>query len=210
MRQATVAAAQQQFDKANELLGRIGPDDFHAGNFATTIALDQGNLQRAIALAEKGRALAQHREGMDRYNFDMPLAVAYMMAGDKARALKVARSAATAPFQGLDKEPTVEQADRLVAAHAGAMLSLRLGDVAPARAVQKRVDAIAGLPSSIVLQQFRTLLAARLLENSGQPQQAMDMLKPLLQRQPRMQVRVAVRDLALELGQQEVAQEQAR
>ena len=210
MRQATVAAAQRQFDKANELLGRIAPDNFHAGNFATTIALDEGNLPRAISLAEQGRALAQHREGMDRYNFDVPLAVAYMMAGDKERALKLARAASTAPFHGLDKEPTVEQVDRLVSAHAAALMSLRLGDAAPARAVQKRVDAIASLPSSIVLQQFRTLLAARLLEHEGQPQQAMDMLKPLLQRQPRLQVRLAVHDLALELGQQDVAQAQAR
>lgn len=210
MRQATVAAARSEFEKANALLGRIDPGNFHAGNFATTIALDQGDVEGAIKLAEQGRMLAGQRQGMDRYNFDMPLAVAYMMAGRRSKALMVARVAATAPFAELSGEPAVEVVDRLVAAHAAALLALRLGDAAPAKAVQARMNALQDLPDSSVLRQYVTLLAGRMMQHEGRPQAGLDLLVPLLKKQPRLQVRLAVRDLALEAGLKDVAQEQTR
>ncbi|WP_431061584.1 putative peptide modification system cyclase [Stenotrophomonas maltophilia] len=210
MRQATVAAARAEFEKANALLGRIDPNNFHAGNFATTIALDQGDVEGAIKLAEQGRMLAARRQGMDRYNFDMPLAVAYMMAGRKSKALMVARASATAPFEELSGEPAVEVVDRLVAAHAAALLALRLGDAAPAKAVQARMNALQDLPDSSVLRQYVTLLAGRMMQHEGRPQAGLDLLVPLLKKQPRLQVRLAVRDLALEAGLKDVAHEQTR
>lgn len=210
MRQATVAAARSEFEKANALLGRIDPNNFHAGNFATTIALDQGDVEGAVKLAEQGRMLAGRRRGMDRYNFDMPLAVAYMMAGRNAKALMVARAAATAPFAELSGEPAVEVVDRLVAAHAAALLALRLGDAAPAKAVQARMKALQDLPDSTVLHQYVTLLAGRLMQHEGQPKTGLDLLLPLLKKQPRLQVRVAVHDLALQAGLNDIAQEQVR
>lgn len=210
MRQASVAAARGQFGKANALLARIAPDNFHAGNFATTIALDQGDIEGAIRHAEQGRVHAGQRQGMDRYNFDMPLAVAYMTAGRRSDALAVARVAATAPFAGLSGEPAVETVDRLVAAHAAALLALRLGDAAPARAVQARMKLLQERPDSSVLRQYIALLAARLMQHEGQPRPALDLLVPLLKTQPRLQVRLAVRELALEAGLVDVAQQQTR
>ncbi|MDU1658105.1 MAG: putative peptide modification system cyclase, partial [Stenotrophomonas maltophilia] len=170
----------------------------------------QGDVEGAIKLAEQGRMLAGQRQGMDRYNFDMPLAVAYMMAGRRSKALMVARVAATAPFAELSGEPAVEVVDRLVAAHAAALLALRLGDAAPAKAVQARMNALQDLPDSSVLRQYVTLLAGRMMQHEGRPQAGLDLLVPLLKKQPRLQVRLAVRDLALEAGLKDVAQEQTR
>ncbi len=48
------------------------------------------------------------------------------------------------------------------------------------------------------------------MQHEGRPQAGLDLLVPLLKKQPRLQVRLAVRDLALEAGLKDVAQEQTR
>lgn len=210
MRQASVAAAGGHFGKARALLDRIDPGDYHADLFAATIALDQGDLVRATRLAERGLQRSAGKRGMDRYNFDVPLAVMYMATGDRRRARQIARQGAVRPLQDLDGQPAVDVIDRVVAAQAAALVALRLGDEAPARALAARMRGLAGLPDSKVVRQFSAVLEAETLRRQGRPQGALDLLLPYLDRQPRLQLRVAARDAARAAGRHDLALEQTR
>lgn len=208
MRQASVAAASRRFDKARTLLETVGKNDYHVGLFATTIALDQGDAQRAVSLAERGMQRSADRPGVDRYIFYVPLAVAYMTAGNQQQALQTAREGATRPLQDLAGEPAVDVIDRIVAAHAAALVALRMGDAAPARGLRARMQRLAGVPDSKVIRQFQAVLEADLLRADGEPQKAVAVLLPHLKDQPRLQLRIALRDAASAAGRQDLVDAQ--
>ncbi|MEG2805590.1 putative peptide modification system cyclase [Stenotrophomonas sp.] len=191
MRQATIAAARDDHRQAADLFDRIAAGNFHADVFRTSVALDQGDTAAAVRYAERGMGRSKDRSGVDRYNFHVPLAVAYLQAGRRAQALAILREAATQPLDGLDTASSVEAIDRVVTAQAAALVAMRLGERRWTQAVPARIATLKGLPPSRLVDELNAVLAAERARAAGDPRQAQQLLAPFINDHSRVQVRVA-------------------
>jgi putative peptide modification system cyclase len=200
MRQATVAAARRDYPRAAVLLDRVTAGNFHADVFRTSVALDQGDADSAIRLAQRGMTRSGTKTGVDRYNFYVPLAVAQMQAGRRASALALLREASRVPLDDIANIPPVDLIDRIVTTQAAALVALRLGDRQLAKAVPERIALLKGVPPSRLVDEMNAVLAAERLRLDGRPKDALHHLAPYIGEQSRLQVRVSALQAARDAG----------
>ncbi len=208
MRQATASAARSDFQKAQQLLGKVDAGNYLADIFGTSIALDSGDAAAALAAAGRGMTRSTSKAGLERIMYHLPLAVTYLQAGKKPLALTVVDEVCPLAFEGIEGLPAVEVTDRIVTAQAAALVGLRLGKQAAAQCVQSRTAALKRAPDSVVVDEFNAVITAERLRHQDKPIEALAVLQPFIGERSRVQTRVAVLQAARAAGQAPLAQQQ--
>ncbi|WP_295566083.1 putative peptide modification system cyclase [uncultured Stenotrophomonas sp.] len=210
MRQATVAAARADYRKAEQLLQRIDPGNYHADIFRTAIALDSGRIDVALASAERGMQRSLGKSGIDRYVYYLPLAVAHLQSGQGQSAIALVEEVGRVAFVDIEGRPAVDIVDRVVTAQAAALVGLRLGNTKVAAQVQARIAAIRSLPDSVMIKEFDAVIRAERLRGENRPAEALEILQPFLGERSRVQTRVAALQAARAAGDESLAGQQLR
>jgi putative peptide modification system cyclase len=191
-RRIAVEAAQRDFAGVDRLLRKTRPDDRHAYIERTSIATDQARWQEAQASSMTALRLASADSGLDGRVLLMPAAVADWLAGDDAQALQRARTAADKALSALAQNHDADAADDAALALSATLVAQRLGDVVLAEKVLIFLDQHDELMSMPSLAELATIVRAERTRRSGRPQEALQLLLPLVSGHERYQLHVAL------------------
>lgn len=189
LRQAAIAAAQRDYSQARAALAQVDKANFHADITRTTLALDEGDPQAAVAYAQAGLEAGRTRRGTDRINYYVPLATALLASGQHARAVEVAKKGAELALQDLSMDMPVDTIDNLSTALAAALVMARAGDPAGAAKIRERVKATRLVFTNRLVVELGAVVDAEILLVHKRPEEALRVLTPYLDAVSRFQTR---------------------
>ena len=204
LRQSTVAASKGDFKRAHQLLDSLH-GDYHEDNIRVSIALDQGDVAYALERAKAGQAASVTKLGADRLNYQIPLAVAYMRSGNPTAGLDVVRQTLASGMEGIEADPPVEATSKAVTILGAAIVAQRMGDQQLAEEALSRLGAIKTLPDVRISRELVAVVKSGLARAKGDPQAAMELLKPYLDDYSRFQTRAAMLEAARAAGRSDLA-----
>ena len=174
----------------------------------TTLAVDQGQLEVAAKLARTGRVLAAEKGGAAGRYMILPVAVVSLLEGNQEAALELAREAASKALDALSEESSADAEEDAALALAAALVAQRAGDMQlPAEVLASLADRpkLMRIPQ---LGELAVVVRAQSARLAGRPDEAIELLKPLLTGHERYQSRVALMDAYRVAGERELAEEQ--
>ena len=174
----------------------------------TTLAVDQGQWAQAAKLAHTGSVLATEMGGAASRYMILPMAVVSLLEGDDAAASKKAGEAASKALGALSKEMSADAEEDAALALASALVAQRAGDLQlPAQVLAALADQ-SKLMQIPQLAELSVVVRAESARLAGRPDEAIELLKPLLNGHERYQSRVALMDAYRDAGEWELAGEQ--
>lgn len=212
-RRASVEAARRNFTVARQFLDKLPQDDPHAYLERTSVAIDQKQWNQARQLARAGLALAPDDGGFDERSLLLPVAVAEWRAGNNVAAIANARAAASGALTALRQArgANADAEDDAALALAAALLAARLGEPRIGDTVLEGLASYRSLLAVPVVAELHAVLRAQRARLSGKPEEAVNLLQPLLASgSERYQTRVALQQAYADAGDLAAAQEQAR
>jgi putative peptide modification system cyclase len=208
-RRADVEAAQRKFSTAQIFLNKVGANDRYSHLEKVSIAVDQAKWNKAQESSRSALALVAEESGFDSRLFLMPTALADWLSGDSESAMRRARAAADKALTSLAQAYDADAEDDASLALSAGLFAQRLGDVALAKKVLAALALHAELMTLPNVAEQATLLRAADARLGGQPEKAIELLKPLLTGHERYQTRVELQEACAVAGQVDCALEQA-
>lgn len=209
-RQLGVAAAQRDLAAIKRLSARLAPDSPFNQIEHVSLAIDQARWLEGQSAAEKALSLVAQDQPFAKRAFLFISAVPLWLGGKPSIALARTRSVAAeslkAAAAGMDRGGLNDAGLALTAG----LFAQRLGDRGLARQVIRELAANPEVRAFPVTAEMIAILRAEEARLSGRPDEALQLLLPLVTGHERFQTRVALMEAYAAAGQFESAVEQAR
>lgn len=208
-RQASVAAAREDFGKARQLLARLPESNYHADIERTSVALDSGDASAAVLRSEAGLKKGSAQSGADKRIYYVPAATAYLISGNSVAAVSYAQQGAKSALDALGHESAADEMDDMAIALAAAMVAQQAGDQSVATTTLQRMERGGALKHNRLINELKAIVCAEERRAAGKPLEAILLLEPFLDAQSRIQTRAAIMRAAMDAGNQSMARANA-